>query len=831
MHIHAQNAALVVRRLPSNDFVQFDVFEVSPQNTAIMSTKGKLLCSYPGPSIQVPADIFMDECFLQELSSFLIQMDVDYLDSTPTASKAGSVVHEVRDTIHPKYISELLVGILRGCGQPAVIDRITKRIGDEVLWDNAYKPWRRLPLWLILRVSLQTSLHIGNLYKLFMLFFHAHLLLRCVHKDFPSELLYAMRAKTARRLSKLGPAVSHHVYKFVHDTFEETEVLLSKRWTTFQATGSLSRALQPEVLDFVADAEISLQNSNNYLMKMLRLASVGFSQTKFSPPRGSRLNTQHDFGRFTNGKLASAIAKDRRIAITDFESIVEKDLESWIAASTNNNNTPDVIASCIQQYYDGAKGYYGADAEGNSIMILTIMDLWVALDMCAIWHCPLMKQYSPEIPSEFLHPLLLHHSSTLKRASRIEEYLCRRRKEASNATSIFSSNINEHSFAVKYFLASEDLQRLNDKIIADAQQKRTKKRAELNNLNQKSASLRQEASSLDHEIYSYITEIENRSIHSKTCQKCRLEHQANALKICVHEWPLPRSTVDAQQAVFELSPPCAFSAWRSTTYLILRDIGLCTDPDPKGKPHVQVLLNSFSGLRNWVATHQKDYRLTIGSTTKSFSDQTHYKNIRIPANESSVLVNNGLSFRLFDRVRNTWTLDSCAASNVSKMCIPSIPSSSPYSRLHRYMYGTQHTPNDILASQADCPKEISLHELVAFSGLRSGPRLQWLNIARELASPFLSFRREEVHILITQAAWQLGPLSDGVREWHVDLDIPDFGNILLRELESLLEKIRANWLEEVTVRTIGTSDIFHSNFVSIFFSSCHQPSFGLDNGP
>jgi hypothetical protein len=145
--------------------------------------------------------------------------------------------------------------------------------------------------------------------------------------------------------------------------------------------------------------------------------------------------------------------------------------------------------------------------------------------------------------------------------------------------------------------------------------------------------------------------------------------------------------------------------------------------------------------------------------------------------------------------------------------------------------GTQHTPNDILASQADCPEEITLHEFIAFSGLRSGPRLQWLNIARELASPYLSFRREEVHTLVTQAAWQLGPLSDGVREWHIDLNIPSFGNTLLRELESLLEKIRTNWLEEVTVRTIGASDISDPILVSFLFSSYQQPSFGLDNGP
>ena len=803
MHIRAQNAALIVRRLSPDDFVQFEVFEVSPQNTAIMTTKGKLLCSYPGPAIQVPVDIFKDECFLRELSSFLVQMDADCLDSTPTASKAGSVVYEVRESVHPKYISELLVGILRGYGQPAVVDRITKRIGDEILWDNAYKPWRRSPLWLSLRVTLQSSLRAAYLYKPFILFFHTHLLRCCVRQDFPSELLYVMRVKIARRLSKLGPAVSHNVCDFVQDTSRDVEALLSKRWTTFQAEGLIRPTFQHEELDFVADAKISLQNSYKYLSKMLRSNPHGFLKVKFTPSNGTRLNGLHDFSKFTNGRLANAIDKDQHIALKDFEFTVEKSLESWIAASrSNNNDAPDVIASCIRQYVAGARRLYEENAEDNSIMILTIMDLWIALDTFTIQQCPLLKQYSPEIPSDFLHPLLLHRSSTLLRALRIEEYLCRRHKESYDSTSIFSNDVKESSFAVKYFRGSKDLKCLHDGIIADAERKRAKKRAEIGRLNEASRSLLQNASRMDHEMSLNFFEEE---VHSKRCRKCQLAHLATSLKISVHEWPLPRSTVHAQQTVFELSPPNAFSAWRDITYLILRDIGLSSVPDLQGKP--EVLLDSFSGLSSWVAPRPKDYQVTIASTTKSFSDQTHYKEIRIPAEESSVLVNNGLTYRLFDHIRGSWTIDSFSASNVSELCTPRIPSSGPYRPLHRFVCGNQHTPNDIIAAQADCPKEISLHEFLAFSGLRSGPRLQWLNIARELASPYLSFRREEVHALVTQAAWQLGPLLDGVREWHIDLSAPSFGNALLRELESLLEKIKANWLEEVTVRTIGTSDI------------------------
>ena len=159
--------------------------------------------------------------------------------------------------------------------------------------------------------------------------------------------------------------------------------------------------------------------------------------------------------------------------------------------------------------------------------------------------------------------------------------------------------------------------------------------------------------------------------------------------------------------------------------------------------------------------------------------------------------------KLHSMWRERIRLQASSGLTIARFCAPPIPVSSPYENIHSFVSETRHTPNEVIAAQDDCPTELSPHEYMAFGGLRSGPRLQWLNIARELSSPSLSFRREEVHTLITQAAWQLGPLSDGVREWHIDLEIPSFGRTLLHELECLLGRIEANWLEEVTIRTIG----------------------------
>jgi len=517
-------------RRPDLEFVQFEVFEVSPQNTAVMTTEGKLLCSYPGPAIQVPVDISMDECFLQELSSFLVQMDVDILDSTPTTTKAGSAVREVRDTVHPRYISGLLVGILRGFGQPAKVDRITKRIGDEVLWDDALKPWRRSPLWLVLRVTLQSSLRVDGLYKPFILFFHAHLLRKCMVRKFPSELLHVMRVKMTRRISKLGPAVSQQIYEFVHETALDTEALLSNRWSAFQAIGSSVPTFELKTLDFAPDTHLSLDSSYDYLTKMLDSVSHAHSRGSFNPSE-SRLYPIDDFSQFSNGQLAAAISNGQHVAIADFEISVERYLESWVQASMNNKSALDVIASCIEQYYDGAKELYGANPEDNSIMILTIMDLWVALDRLAIQQCPLLGDYSPEIPSTFLHDLLLHRSSAIHRALLIEEYLCRRHEGTHQSTSIFSNNVDESCFAVKFFQTSDDLERLHDEIYEYAQRERKKKRIELVSLKEQSKSLLLQASRLSHERaknYYYRDEHD-----TDTCRKCQLECEAESLTIHV----------------------------------------------------------------------------------------------------------------------------------------------------------------------------------------------------------------------------------------------------------------------------------------------------------
>ncbi|KAK0750667.1 hypothetical protein B0T18DRAFT_305723, partial [Schizothecium vesticola] len=123
----------------------------------------------------------------------------------------------------PKLVADMLMGVLRGIGREPVGDEavaIIKHCREEArteVWLDTELFWRRSPLWLFIRVSLQLTLdraarrrgH-GNLeqptslYKAFMIFLMASVLDRAVSGHVSHDLLFFMRAKISRRVVKLG---------------------------------------------------------------------------------------------------------------------------------------------------------------------------------------------------------------------------------------------------------------------------------------------------------------------------------------------------------------------------------------------------------------------------------------------------------------------------------------------------------------------------------------------------------------------------------------------------------------------------------------------------
>ncbi|KAG2140210.1 uncharacterized protein EDB93DRAFT_1161923 [Suillus bovinus] len=771
---------ILMRKLESETI--FESFEISPDPAA-------LICSYPGPAITVPETIVNDATFSAALANFLVCMDDDVLDAAATRRKADSTVPEERDTTHPRYITELLTGILRGLGSIANVPRIRKRIRDDVLWNDAKLPWRRSPLWLVIRVALQTTLERNALgrttYKSFLLFLMARVTTLAIDHELSNDILHFMSAKIARRLFKLGTSASPELSEMVVKVTSDVKRILEGRWRSVQDVQQTSPPWAPNTLSVLQDTHLSLNTSREYIRQALLNQHSSSESASFNPSHCAR-GTIDDFLDADASFLIAAHAAEPSLSLIDFEAVVRSGVDDWVArVSFETIDSACVsIEACASAYSSRALEAYEGNPENTSMMLLTLFELWVAMDKLVLKQIPLLAQYPPEVPSTLWTNLLIRQSSALDRLKHLCAYLEVRHFQASNHLSVLSSTDDDKSFAVQYFYQSSMLQSLKRKIELDAQEERERKLVELRTLNERYADLQKNAASLSHKYYVTSWGYER---HCRWCDKCCLEEQMRSMTITVHEWPLPRYEKQAIMVVFELACPIAFDMWRSLTFHVLVDI--CTPEKILPTPPF-ITLPNYSALQQYRKRHPRQ-RLTLASEAKPFT-ACHYHYQNIPTLADRVCVNNGLVYQPFDITTDAWIGGALLRWDSSKLCTFLLPK-GPYSCLQQYLAGTSHTSNEVIANQADCHKDMTIHEFIAFGVLRSGPLLQWMNVLREL----------QVHLLFAQAVSQVGPRSsDEDLPWHEELNSIAFLSALLGELESLMANVEENWLEGITLSTI-----------------------------
>ena len=760
-------------------------------------------------------DRIADASFLKPLTELLVKLDAETPEEVlPTVTKAHSKAVETRDTAHPRFVTEMLNGMLRAMGEPLDVHRIYKHARDDVLWKDTLKPWRRCPLWLFLRVALQTTLmrkefeepHLR--YKSFMLFFMAYILERALEASLPSDMLFMITAKISRRALKLGAVDRTAWLQHVATITGAVQQELGRRWASVEKHPDPFATQQnwaPSQLSFLSDTELTLPRLQPYLENvMARLASPFVPHTFMSDcdqriSQSSQSLPDLDLLSMGNGGQI-------RLHLIDLEVWVQNSLNDWLRANMERQPAVTALAALIDTYTSVASLAYKDMPEDISVMLLTSMDLWVALDKCALHHCSLLRDYTPGFPPSVFEPLLLLKKPQMERLLHIEQYLAGRRAAAvARFPSIFLSIDTTDTFAVRYVQQSPSHKEMQQKIEAEAKNDRARKVSELAEKRQQYSELINESNGMSCRYVLRWRRNEHISEHSGSCLKCELRSRAKRLTIGVHEWPLPETDLRAKAAVFELDVPTVVSKWRDTTYHMLVDM-LSVEPDArsprrhKGKQERVYSLRDYEGLQKFVRSQAG--RLQLASPTKPFV-VSHYRRQKISqANNSTICVNNGLQYAMYDPTRMRWTEELLDRCDVREQCTPSLRA-GPYTGLQYALNNTIHTSNDVIASQADCPETLTMHEFYAFGTLRSGHRLQWRNIARELTARILNFNRYEIYALIVQAAWQVGPSSEGQvsREPHVDLEEIEFGRSLLAVLDDALGTIEGNWQGVLAART------------------------------
>jgi hypothetical protein len=175
LEIKAQNAGLILSR--SADSIAFEPFELSPVNGAAIGTAGRLVRKFPGGASEIPISLMKQQDFRESLAHTLAKMSTQIApDSQPLVRKNGQDHEEDRDTTDPLMITDWLMNYIAALGKITGTVRISKNTREEVLWNDCRHPWRRSPMWLLVRVTLQLlfSRHgnfeqsLDGLYKVFL---------------------------------------------------------------------------------------------------------------------------------------------------------------------------------------------------------------------------------------------------------------------------------------------------------------------------------------------------------------------------------------------------------------------------------------------------------------------------------------------------------------------------------------------------------------------------------------------------------------------------------------------------------------------------------------
>ncbi|KAF8851671.1 hypothetical protein BDZ45DRAFT_140606 [Acephala macrosclerotiorum] len=813
LHVRAQNAGLILSRIDNS--IRVEAFELSPLNEAVITTKGRLRRSFPGAALDLKQEIFEQPTFRATIANTLATMSHEEAPGTqPQVRKARQNHDEERDTTHPKMITELFLAFLGPLAKPMDVPSLIKNTRDEVLYHNAFKPWRRSSMWLLIRVAIQREMARlasdmpENFYKTFMVFLMSHVLELSHGYHFSCDLIFAMNAKLVRRLLKFNSSFDTPGLEVVRRIVQDTYKLLQSTWSTIMKQAEppceLSRLAS---LSFGSDTSISLPVLNQYLSLMDERKATSTSVA---------VQSQSSLNKYPADDLPTIAA----FACSDLvlhnlkalETWIEDNLSTWLNCHKGDPSTCGRLAVLFRGYYATAHKLYTGNPEATSIMLLTSLEIWIACDESATHICELLKEYGPGIPRELLTNLALPFRSQMQRLLRAEDYLIRRSRANVPAPHIFRDFGSQSSFAVRYFEQSAEHKQLLRKIETQATETRQRKCEELRKKKARYNSLIKSHDSVECEYQEVITDIYNdfrEERHVPSCKKCHYKSEAGKISIEIHEWPLPSTSLKTKATVFELRVPPWFGHWRDTTMFFIIEILKVEYVLPQRPRTSYPLQRRECGLSSFFSQFNRAQRIGLLSQNKPHYG-THRRDKTInKVTEMEVCLGNGLNYEYHDSSVGCFVGEFRTTDQIPKLCTFTLPTKC--SSVQQFLCRPSSTPhgpppNAIIATQSDCPDGMTIDEYRALSAIPLGCRIQWQNILLQLVMPTVDLKKIETSLVVLQTIYQAGPRGDDnvLRDGHAILGSRTFANTLLTSLEQALQRIKENWESSQVLGTLVT---------------------------
>ncbi|KAF5027163.1 hypothetical protein F66182_736 [Fusarium sp. NRRL 66182] len=824
VYVRSQNCALYIRRTQDpvlGASVVFEAFETSARNENVLATENALQWDFPGCAVAVPHATFRESGFIASLANFLDNASRESLtEFSAHALKAGTSMPEYRNTAEPALVSSMLMAILQQNGRRLAPTLLQKMVRDDVCWRNAEKPWKRLPYWLVLRVTVSRYLaqrlggEIGRVeYKFLLAHLFSEFLSHVQRSEIRIDRLDFLKKKLCRRLVKLdvdnsrsedAQVTARVEYLFLRlgpgitDTVTKATIFTEAAWKTqkFKMAKSIPQLPKQATFD---DLKLDLKLSGHRLHNIW----AGFS-------RPVRFNLDQQ-----NSMTVAEAAKRHLSSFAHAHiRLIEKE-ESHDKFCNETKGSPrltiEIATRMVNDYLLQASEVYQDIPELKSMLILNVMDLWASMDQAACALYPILKEFHPVFRPEMLDVLLLPSFADMKRLKKIQLYLHDRIAACEGSTVSIFDDPGRGCVGHRFYdssCISDELKGLHESIENWATSLRNAKEAEWRS---KSLEFTRLSKSIDESTCVYMIDDLNPlspGYHDPSCRRCYLKRQLGRIRIQAYEHPLPSDPFIAKAVVFELSCPQSLATYRDVTWTIISRLALpilAEGIDPKCWAREYQQLHQFS--------NETTMSCSLASVTKSFLT-THYSSLYFPVEwdngKYGVCRPNGLKLTYYDGHSKKWPSRRGHLSFLHHVKLQ-IPSSSPFSRILqdaaflKSVYGP--SSYEIMATASRCPQGINVHEYLAFQTVASGKSRRWISILTELASANLNFSNEATMILLSHLALQCGPLGSSqstFRLIHEAFCDVSFCDTLIQELSHRLDSLSANWRETWLMETIIT---------------------------
>ncbi|QIW97700.1 hypothetical protein AMS68_003218 [Peltaster fructicola] len=775
IHIAAQNAAIMLT-CADQDIV-IDSFELSPPNADVYRNNGRLFRSFPNESCRVKISHFIEESFLSTFTSTVAKLARQSVGAMqPRITKASQSLVEDRDTPHPFLVTRWLAGFVQGMSSTAHAQgKIEKHTREEVMWNNSRFPWRRSPVWLLFRVSMQLTLsHCMYseelallLYKRLMIAIMVGVYSQAYETSWDSTWLHGMHQKIAGRLAKLqGMLPPTEVAKI--------DSLLLPKLQVLHSNGNHQQHVDRYNFD-LSDLGATFDNDtmriqDSGLENKITTSRARQSHSNASPSQrlaGVRalnpeaLPSLDDFYDAEGGFLAGHM---QSIALGMVEAWLDNHLVDWAAVELHGPDSCVVLVQFLGRYNAIASRLYQGDPQSQSRKVLNCVRLFIELDKAAVVLHPVLRQYTTGIFSAQLQHLLTVTVEQEHRLHAAEEHLLTREQDTLPYDAVLDRTMDENSFSVKLFNASDKHKGLLRHIQEQDALRRQAKLDELEASKQQLIADRQRLDSPEH-----------RRMHDRPragCQTCFDLEQLELITIDRFEVSLPSLSLDAQKVVYGLQMETIPAAWREATQIMKNDV--FKDTYGYQIPVREAFhLKDDPFLAQYFVEPPLYQRLGLASTTKA-TTLSHRRAVRVAQSvQRDLIAENGFLYRVIDRVSWTQPIATYCSSYVQDVCGHAVATK----RLQPVVLPeviTRHPDHNALQAHTmpDLPG-IMQHELLHLYAHLQAYDTRLVRMVQSIKGQGFDLNNEEVVLVFMQCLYGGGhPMEPRRRPGNTPLRVP-----------------------------------------------------------